>query len=37
MIHVFPIDDIKEHKLEGTDCECGPKVVMDEGMGIVGR
>lgn len=24
--HVYPVNDSKEHKLEGLDCECGPEI-----------
>ncbi len=25
--HVYPVNDLKEHELEGTDCWCHPDVV----------
>jgi hypothetical protein len=33
-IHVFPVDDLVEHELEGDDCVCGPEaqpVERDDG------
>jgi len=24
--HVYPNNDIKEHKLEGLDCDCEPRI-----------
>ena len=24
--HIYPIDDLKEHDLESTTCECNPEV-----------
>jgi len=35
MIHVFPIDDIEEHILEGTQCWCCPKLAESYGQIIV--
>lgn len=32
MIHVYPIADLREHKLEGRDCWCRPDVDEDEGI-----
>ena len=26
MVHVYPLNDIYEHKLEGCDCKCNPCV-----------
>ncbi len=26
MIHVYPLNDLKEHELEGTMCPCGPRI-----------
>lgn len=27
MNHVFPCNDLKPHKLDGVNCECGPRLV----------
>lgn len=35
MIHVFPIDDIEEHILEGTQCWCCPRIWESYGQIIV--
>ena len=35
MIHVFPIDDIEEHILEGTQCWCCPRIWEAYGQIIV--
>ena len=35
MIHVFPIDDIEEHILEGTQCWCCPAIWEAHGQIIV--
>jgi len=35
MIHVFPIDDIEEHILEGTQCWCYPRIWEAYGQIIV--
>lgn len=35
MIHVYPVDDWIEHKLEGTGCICEPRVDFSYGEGIV--
>ena len=35
MLHVFPIDDIEEHKLEGTQCWCCPEIKEAHGQIIV--
>lgn len=24
--HIFPVNDIKEHVLEGTECSCNPTI-----------
>ena len=26
VVHVYPVDDLVEHDLEGEDCVCGPTV-----------
>jgi hypothetical protein len=35
MIHVFPINDIEEHDLGGTQCWCCPKIWESYGQIIV--
>lgn len=34
MIHVLPVNDLKEHT-EDTTCECGPTVIQEDGELIV--
>ena len=26
MIHVYPVNDVREHDLESTMCECNPRI-----------
>jgi len=33
-IHIYPLDDLKEHVLEST-CECQPTVIIENGELIV--
>lgn len=33
MIHVYPVNDLKEHELEGVHCSCEPTI--DWKLGIV--
>jgi hypothetical protein len=33
--HVYPCNDIKDHDIESTTCECGPNVIFEEGSMIV--
>ena len=37
MIHVHPIDDIKEHDISdtGNTCSCNPSVLLEDGEMIV--
>jgi hypothetical protein len=30
MIHVFPVDDEREHDISGTGCWCGPNVFFND-------
>lgn len=31
MLHIYPVRDIKQHKLEGGfDCECNPEISIDQ-------
>jgi hypothetical protein len=34
-LHVYPIDDIFNHKLVGTTCQCGPKIQVEGATLIV--
>ena len=34
MIHILPIDDLKEHT-EGVDCQCNPEVRYADGDGVL--
>ena len=27
--HIYPLDDIKDHILEGTECPCSPTVLVE--------
>jgi len=33
-IHVYPLNDKKFHKLEGTNCECEPRIEI-EGASLI--
>ena len=33
--HVYPVNDLVEHELEGDDCACGPTVEFVEGGEVV--
>ena len=36
MIHVYPLDDLKPHKVEGGyDCECMPRIQKQENGALV--
>lgn len=35
MIHVYPIGDIEEHILEGTQCWCCPEIREEYGQFII--
>ena len=35
MIHVYPIGDIEEHELEGTQCWCCPEIREEYGQFII--
>lgn len=32
MIHVYPVNDLIEHELQGTMCVCEPEVDFDLGV-----
>ena len=34
MQHVYPVDDLYEHNLEGTDCTCNPFVDLENELVI---
>jgi len=34
MIHIYPVNDLKEH-IENTTCECEPKIITENGEMIV--
>lgn len=34
-IHVYPIGDANEHELEGTQCKCEPKVIIEPNADMV--
>ena len=29
MIHVYPLNDLEEHDLEGTQCKCEPRIIAE--------
>lgn len=33
--HVYPVNDLVEHELEGDDCVCGPTVEFVDGGSVV--
>lgn len=33
--HVYPVNDLVEHELEGDDCVCGPTTEFVEGGKVV--
>ena len=35
MIHVYPINDLEQHDLEGTQCKCNPQVITDPNAEII--
>lgn len=35
MIHVFPVNDLKDHDIEGTQCTCIPKVIIEPDCDII--
>lgn len=30
MVHMYPVNDLREHELEGTMCPCGPQVLWKD-------
>lgn len=35
MIHVYPLDDIEEHELEGTQCRCEPTIITESNAEMI--
>jgi hypothetical protein len=35
MVHVYPVNDTREHELEGTCCWCEPHVDWDQPEAVV--
>lgn len=35
MIHVYPTNDLEQHDLEGTQCNCNPKVIIEPNAEII--
>lgn len=35
MIHVYPLNDLREHELDGTSCECGVRVEWEHAEALV--
>lgn len=35
MIHVYPINDLEQHDLEGTQCKCNPQVIIEPNAEIM--
>jgi len=35
MIHVYPLNDIKEHDIESTLCKCEPSIIADKDSDII--
>ena len=35
MIHVYPLDDIEEHFINGTTCKCHPNVIVEPNSDII--
>lgn len=35
MIHAYPINDLEQHDLEGTQCKCNPKVIIEPNAKII--
>ena len=29
MIHVYPLNDLEEHDLDGTQCKCEPRIIAE--------
>lgn len=30
MMHIYPVNDLREHELEGTMCWCNPEVLWND-------
>lgn len=35
MTHVYPINDLEQHDLEGTQCKCNPQVIVEPNAEII--
>lgn len=35
MIHAYPINDLEQHDLEGTQCKCNPQVIVEPNAEII--
>jgi len=35
IIHVVPLNDWFEHNEDGTECHCGPRIIVENGVSIV--
>jgi hypothetical protein len=35
MIHVYPLDDIEEHCIIGSDCKCNPRAIIESNAEII--
>lgn len=35
MIHAYPINDLEQHDLEGTQCKCNPEVIVEPNAEII--
>ena len=34
-MHIYPINDLKEHNIFSTNCECNPKIEIHNGVMLV--
>lgn len=34
-MHVYPLDDLKEHDTSGTDCHCNPRIEVIGGSLLI--
>ena len=35
MVHVYPLNDLREHDLQSADCACNPRLLIIQGSGMV--
>jgi hypothetical protein len=33
--HVYPVNDLKSHTLEGLECECNPKIQIQDNLAVI--